>query len=250
MNKKTLQDSGHRINARAQIIAAIILATGAIIVGWWQYNQSKPVVSEPPPQKHPQPKFVGRVINVDTKAPVSDAEVTLEIKDVPSVTRTDSRGIFSFPIDEHTGEVRIRVYAVGYEDFNERIVPSSNTGIKDIRIRLLQKGPESKPKKGNDSSQNGPKAPSQAPANVPTKKKFEFEISSTIYEDGMKIFIDNEKTPRVIIKGGESTFLQIEKGLHVLKAVKTLKDNTEKTFEKQISVPEDSPLYLFKLKQL
>lgn len=144
MSKKTSQDSGHRINARAQIIAAVILTAGAIIVGWWQYK-SKPGASEPLTLKHPELRFVGRVTSIDTKAPVSDAEVTFENKDVPSVTRTDSKGIFSFPLDDHTREVRIRVQAAGYENFVQRIVPASNTGIEDIRIRPLQKGPGPKP---------------------------------------------------------------------------------------------------------
>lgn len=173
MSKKISQDSEHRMNTKTQIIIAIITVTGTIIVGYWQFGP-KPIANEP--------RFVGRVVDIDTKTPVNDAEVTFENKDVPSVTRTDSKGIFSFRLDDHAREVRIRVQAAGYEGFDQRIVPASNTGIEDFRIQRLQKNPEPQPKnrgERNITNQNKPEVSTQAPTNEPGVSSTEQETMSS-----------------------------------------------------------------------
>jgi len=105
------------------------MASALIIVGYWQYK--------PKPNDDTQKSFVGFVLDANTDAPIRNAKVTLEIRDVPPVTYTDSEGHFSFPVSVHTPELQIRIQAEGYENYNRRIVPFSNSGIEYFRIEPL-----------------------------------------------------------------------------------------------------------------
>ena len=58
----------------------------------------------------------------------------MESEGVPSVTSSDSEGIFSFPINDPNKEIRLRIEADQYENFDLRVAPAKNQGIQDVRL--------------------------------------------------------------------------------------------------------------------
>src|SRR5262245_22193841 len=78
--------------------------------------------------------FIGRIINKNTEEKVRGAKVSLEGESVPSVAYTDSEGIFSFPVTDPNKEIRLRIEANQYENFDLRINPAKNQGIHDVRL--------------------------------------------------------------------------------------------------------------------
>jgi hypothetical protein len=80
------------------------------------------------------PHFIGRTIDEKTEARIRNAKVSLESESVPSVAYTDSEGIFSFPLSDPNKEIRMRIEADAYENFDLRVTPSKNQGIQDVRL--------------------------------------------------------------------------------------------------------------------
>lgn len=112
------------------IVAACITAIAAISVSMTNNCGS---VLKPVPSSNPL-SFTGRVTNKKTEEKIRGAKVSLEGESVPSVAYTDTEGIFSFPLNDVSKEIHLRIEADGYENFDLRITPSKNQGIQDVRI--------------------------------------------------------------------------------------------------------------------
>src|SRR5262249_58925993 len=61
-------------------------------------------------------------------------KVSLESESVPSVAYTDSEGIFSFPVSDPNKELRLRIEASKYGNYDLRVTPAKNQGIQDVRL--------------------------------------------------------------------------------------------------------------------
>lgn len=91
-------------------------------------------------QPQPDPDKKKLVIKVLSKTPdrsISGAKVSLEGGDVPSLDTTDSNGVISFSISNPKKEMRIRVEANGYENFNLRIIPANIIGTQEVQLTPL-----------------------------------------------------------------------------------------------------------------
>jgi hypothetical protein len=82
----------------------------------------------------PSQTFIGRITDRNTEEKVRGAKVSLEGESVPSVAYSDSEGIFSFPLNDPNKEIRLRIEANQYENFDLRITPAKNQGIQDLRL--------------------------------------------------------------------------------------------------------------------
>ncbi len=115
--------------------AALITASGAIlaalIAGLWLW-MTKPTFSIE------KKKFVGRVSDKGTGKSIRSAKISLESEGVPSIIFTDSEGIFSFLLNDSNKEIRVRVEATNYEDYDRRITPSENPGTLEIRLEPVK----------------------------------------------------------------------------------------------------------------
>lgn len=108
------------------IVAACITAIAAISVSMAS-NCGSVIKPDPPPAPI---SFTGRVTSKKTEEKVRGAKVSLEGEGVPPLVTTDSEGIFSFPLIDANKEIRLRVEASGYENFDIRIIPSKITGLR------------------------------------------------------------------------------------------------------------------------
>lgn len=124
-----------RIGASAGKRNAIIAATGVVLVALISAVANWILKMPPSVDKN---KFVGRVTEKATGKNIRGAKVSLEGSDVPPVTFTDSEGVFSFPLNDPSKEVRIRVEVVGYEGYDRRVIPAENPGIHEIRLEPLK----------------------------------------------------------------------------------------------------------------
>src|SRR5262249_54773272 len=122
--------------------AALITATGTIIAallgGLWLW------LSKAPPGVEKK-KFVGRVSDSSTGEHIKNAKVSLEGYEVPPVVYTDSEGVFSFLLNDPNKEVRIRVEATSYTDYDRRLTPSENPGMLEIRLEPSKRVSASSP---------------------------------------------------------------------------------------------------------
>ena len=122
-----------RITSRRGLVGGIITATiaalTAVSVGIINYcgNGRK---STPSPTT-----FIGRVVNkMNTGERIRSAKVSLEGESAPPLAYTDSEGIFSFPVTDPDKELRLRIEASQYENFDLRVIPSKNQGIQEIHL--------------------------------------------------------------------------------------------------------------------
>ena len=60
--------------------------------------------------------------------------MSLEGESVPSVAYSDSEGIFSFPVTDPNKEMRLRIEANRYKNYDLRTTPAKNQGIQDVRL--------------------------------------------------------------------------------------------------------------------
>jgi|GEM_PF-3066794 len=89
-------------------------------------------------EKKPPSIFTGRVINRDNPTnKIGNAKVSLESNGPPTLTTTDSEGIFSVQIGDPAREIRVRIEAAGFEAFDLRIVPSRAEGVQIFPLRPL-----------------------------------------------------------------------------------------------------------------
>jgi hypothetical protein len=87
------------------------------------------------PQPGPSSQtFVGRIINKNTEEKVRGAKVSMESEGVPPVAYSDMEGVFSFPVNDPNKEIRLRIEADQYENFDLRVTPAKNQGIQDVRL--------------------------------------------------------------------------------------------------------------------
>jgi formylglycine-generating enzyme required for sulfatase activity len=80
--------------------------------------------------------YTGRVLDLISLQPVPEAQVTLDLGNVPLITYTDSEGIYAFTlrVEEQTS-ARVRVDASGYQVYTRIITVSPNLRtIEDIRL--------------------------------------------------------------------------------------------------------------------
>lgn len=146
---------------------ALITVTGTIIAaligGLWYLLFKTPAVEKK--------KFIGRVSDKNTVKPIKDAKVSLEGSEVPPLLYTDSEGVFSFPLNDLTKEIRIRVEKYGYVDFNLRVTPAENIGIQDIRLQ---------PSNKTDIQQAPEEPKTSAAPTIPTLRAPERDVSKYI----------------------------------------------------------------------
>jgi len=159
------------------IVAACITAIATISVAVTNNCGSKPIPSPSPVSSPGSKGFTGRVINKVTEAKVRGAKVSLEGDGIPAVAFTDSEGIFSFPLDDTTKEIRLRIDAEGYEKFDLKVTPAKNQGIQEVRltsVQLIQALP----------------SPSQSSHRIPSEKKLREETLSRVH--GRVIDVETE----------------------------------------------------------
>jgi hypothetical protein len=109
------------------IIAAIIALSGVVFTIYWQS------IKKPTDQIA---EYFGRVIDINTLQPVSNAKITLNFKDVPPVVYTDSEGIYRFDVEiESKISGQIWVDAVNYQPYTRHITISAESlKLEDIRL--------------------------------------------------------------------------------------------------------------------
>lgn len=114
------------------IITAVLAAVAAISAAGINSCGSafKPTPSPSPTSL----SFIGRIIDKNTEARIRGAKVSLEGESVPSVAYSDSEGVFSFPVNDPNKEIRLRIEANQYENFDLRITPAKNQVIQDVRL--------------------------------------------------------------------------------------------------------------------
>jgi hypothetical protein len=89
------------------------------------------------PSPSPTPlSFIGRVTDKNTEAKIRGAKVSLEEGSAPPLAYTDSEGIFTFPLNDPNKELRLRIEADRYENYDLRVTPAKNQGIQDVRLTL------------------------------------------------------------------------------------------------------------------
>jgi hypothetical protein len=90
-------------------------------------------------------RIAGKVIDKATRQKIRGATVSLESIDRPLDATTDSEGGFSFLLSDPSKEVRIRVKAVGYEDYDRQIIPAQNNDFIEIGIEPSRNMPAPSP---------------------------------------------------------------------------------------------------------
>jgi hypothetical protein len=118
-------NGGVRWTAMSTIIAALIAATAAITVGYWQYSQKNGGTKD----------FRGRVIDAKTGKALPQAKIILESQGAPPIIYSDSEGFFYFPLEQTNTQVRIRIEANGHEKYDRFINPASDSGVVEIQVQ-------------------------------------------------------------------------------------------------------------------
>ncbi len=138
-------------NHWVQISIAAIGAVSATLIGYWQFSGSGEK-SPAPSATNEHPEFVGRVVDETTEEEIRRAKIILEGEGIPPEVYTDSSGIFKFPL-ESSSDVRVRVEAEGYENYDRLIDPAATSGIEQIQLIPLDASvtqPSSTPTSGDD----------------------------------------------------------------------------------------------------
>jgi carboxypeptidase family protein len=115
------------------MITAIVAATATISAA--VISKGCGPSTDPPPSPTPL-SFSGRVTDKNTEERIKGAKVSLEAEGAPPLAYTDSQGIFTFPISDPSKELRLRIEADRYENYDLRVTPAKNQGIQDIRLTL------------------------------------------------------------------------------------------------------------------
>lgn len=124
----------NRIIVFTFIIGLAAIGTYALL----NFQSSKNGSAEPKRVEAPPSVFTGRVFNHDNPGnKVGNAKVSLESNGPPTLTTTDSEGIFSVPIGDRVREIRVRIEAAGFEAFDLRIVPARTEGIQAFPLKPL-----------------------------------------------------------------------------------------------------------------
>lgn len=119
------------VTRKGTITTAAVAAAGAILValiglaGKWNEKRTTPAEKE---------KFIVKVIDQTTGKVIRSAKVSLEGSGLSSIDSTDSEGGVSFPIGDPKKELRVRVEAERYENYNVRVTPADITGAKEIGL--------------------------------------------------------------------------------------------------------------------
>lgn len=121
---------------KTKVIVSLIAALSAILAAYWQFVW-RPTHSRSSNSETQKLKYVGRVIDANTREPIQGAKVTFDFRDIPEIVYTDSEGVYRFTIqskkDNLTGHVRVT--AKGYEIYERNITLSSdNPTVADIRL--------------------------------------------------------------------------------------------------------------------
>lgn len=129
--KEPVTITSAKIARTGAIIVAIITLIGVLITLYVQNikktdDQNETVRIE----------YFGRVIDMNTLQPVSNAKITLNLKDVPPVVYTDSEGIYRFEVEiESKISGQIWVDAVNYQPYTRHITISTESNVlEDIRL--------------------------------------------------------------------------------------------------------------------
>lgn len=111
------------------ILVAVIGALATISVAVFNKSCGNGINHTPSPIQ-----FIGRVINKNSEEKIRGAKVSLEGESTPPLAFTDSEGIFSFPVSDPNKELRLRIEASQYENFDLRVTPAKVQGIQEIRL--------------------------------------------------------------------------------------------------------------------
>jgi hypothetical protein len=104
------------------VVGSIVVALIGLAAGKWN---EKPPTGE---------KLIVKVVDKNHGKPIGNAKVSLEASGVSAVNSTDSEGVISFPIADPKKELRLRVEAAGYENFNLRVTPADIVGAQEIAL--------------------------------------------------------------------------------------------------------------------
>ena len=121
---------------KTQLIIAVITAITGIIVAYWQFVW-KPAHDVTTIQTLEPITYVGRVIDSTNQNPVKGAQIALDFEGVPPTVYTDNNGFYRFTLSFSIEkvDVRVRVFAVGYEKYEQYITIYRNIpNIDDIRL--------------------------------------------------------------------------------------------------------------------
>lgn len=121
---------------KSQIVVAVITATTAIIVAYWQFVWKPNHDVTTIPTLEPI-TYVGRVIDSTNQNPIKGAQIALDFEGVPPTVYTDNNGIYRFTLAVENEKVdgRVRVDATGYEKYDQFITIYRNIpNIDDIRL--------------------------------------------------------------------------------------------------------------------
>jgi hypothetical protein len=159
----------------AAMIAMVGTIAAAVFANWgFVSNKSDPSVT-------------GTVIDKSTEAPVRKAKISLDGDGPPKIMYTDTEGYFSFQLSDATKEIRIRIEADSYENYDQLIMPP-----KHLEIHLTSKTEKTSSLTGFVYDQNAPLQgarvtiegfPGMQPEETTTEGVFTFEgLPSKAYD--------------------------------------------------------------------
>ncbi len=116
-----------KIARASAIFVAIISLFGVVFTIYSQTNKN------PTSQVT---EYFGRIIDINTLQPISNAKITLDLEGVPPVVYTDSEGIYRFEVEiESKISGQIWVDAVNYQPYTRHITISiESNNLEDIRL--------------------------------------------------------------------------------------------------------------------
>jgi len=171
----------NRNNSWTLIIVAIIGAAATVTVGHWQ-SKSKDESAT---------KFIGRVTDHKTGKPLRKAKISLEGSDVPPITYTDSEGIFSFPLKDSGKQVRVRIAADSYQEFDRRINAIIKNEPEEFPLDLIQSAPQQTNPSPLPSVLNSPKLKSSSSSISSSQPLAEFQPTSFVSSSNLSILNSN-----------------------------------------------------------
>lgn len=119
-----------------QLWVALIGAAAVVIAAWMGLRGSQP-------NGHPEPSLVtlsGRVVDAQTAAPISRAQVSLETTGAPLISYTDDHGVYEFRVKPipPSNSIRVRVSAEEYREFNRLLPLTADNTFQEIQLRRMR----------------------------------------------------------------------------------------------------------------
>jgi len=118
--------------ATTAIVVAVIAAAGTIIGAY----VSTPPSNSSKPGKSDQKRYSGRVVDLNTRAPIPGAKVTLETQGTSDIKFTTDEGTYAYVLSISSLPIpaKVRVEVKNYQIYERDIEITANDHLEDIRL--------------------------------------------------------------------------------------------------------------------